>query len=128
MDTGTLLAGARRPLRQDGAQSAGVIPRRKGNLAIVYRFGGGLPPVVRIGRCLGRGPDATQGDQPGKAWSGVTLIEPASTAARNGFGPHDHPKPSLLGAVDVRGRSVRAPADPERNTGISTGVTFGTRG
>ena len=54
--------------------------------------------------------------RPVEIWSSVTLIPPASKVARNGFGPRNCPKPSLLGAVYV---SSAAPARPdrERNTG-----------
>ena len=83
--------------------------------------GCGTPPA-KDRRIRGRRPNATHGDQPAGIWSGVTLIPPALTVARNGFGPRNCPKPSPLGAVYVSSAASGRPTGNEI-PGISTRVT-----
>jgi len=65
---------------------------------------------------------------PVEIWSSVTLIPPASKAAsRNGFGPHNCPKPFLLGAVYVSSATSGWPIGneiPGTSTRVTCRVTF----
>ena len=91
-------------------------------LAIVFRSVGVACRRRRIGRYAGRGQRGLMVTSPAEIWSSVTLIPPASKAARNGFGPRNCPKPSLLGAVYVSSAASGRPIGNEI-PGISTRVT-----
>ncbi len=75
---------------ENGLRAAGptvvILSRQRDARCNRLPVGGCGTPPAQDRRIRGQRPNATHGDQPAGIWSGVTLIPPALTVARNGFG------------------------------------------